>query len=103
MASGVPPVVHNVGGARFELTVDGHLAHLDYQLAGDRIRFLHIEVPPSERGHGYAEDLTRAGLDYARRERLGVVPICPFVREFLSRHPEYLSLVDEHWRGRLAQ
>lgn len=92
-----PHVVHNAPG-RFEFVVHGQTAHLDYQTAGDRIRFIHIEVPPAERGHHYSEALTRAGLEYARGERLRVVPICPFVRTFLSHHPEYLPLVDEHWR-----
>jgi predicted GNAT family acetyltransferase len=96
-----PPVVHNATGARFELVVEGQTAHLDYQIAGDRIRFTHIEVPPLERGHGYAEDLTRAGLEYARHARLRVVPLCPFVRTFLAHHPEYVALVDEHWRTHL--
>ena len=96
-----PAVVHNPAQARFELTVNDSLAHLDYQRAGDRIRFLHIEVPPEIQGHHYAEELSRAGLEYARQERLQVVPICPFVRAFLSHHPEYASLVDEHWREHL--
>ena len=94
-------VVHNEAGARFELVAEGQTAHLDYQLAGDRIRFTHIEVPPAERGHGYAEELTRAGLEFARGRQLHVVPICPFVRTFLSHHPEYGSVVDEHWRAYL--
>jgi len=93
----VPQVVHNVGGARFELVVNGQTGHLDYQLAGDRLRLIHIEVPPEIQGHHYADALARAGLEYARREHLRVVPICPFVRSFLTRHPEYLSLIDEHW------
>lgn len=96
-----PNVVHNTSGARFELIAEGQTAHLDYQLAGDRIRFTHIEVPPAERGHGFAEDLTRAGLEYARREQLRVVPICPFVRTFLAQHAEYLTLVDDHWKDHL--
>ena len=94
-------VVHNMAAARFELTVHGQTAHLDYQIAGDRIRFIHIEVPPAERGHHYSEALTRAGLEYAEQNQLRVVPICPFVRTFLSHHPEYLPLVDDHWRAHL--
>ena len=94
-------VVQNPAAARFELTADGHVAHLDYQLAGDRLRLNHIEVPPEIQHHHYADILARAGLEYARRERLRAVPICPFVRAFLSHHPEYLSVVDEHWREHL--
>ena len=94
-------VVHNTAQARFELAVNGSLAHLDYQLAGDRIRFVHIEVPPEIQGQHHAEELTRTGLEYARSKGLRVVPICPFVRTFLAHHPDYGSLVDEHWRGHL--
>lgn len=96
-----PEVVQNVAGARFEMVVNGQIAHLDYEVAGDRIRFVHIEVPPELRHHNLAEELARTGLEYARREHLRVVPICPFVREFLARHAEYLPLVEEHWRTRL--
>jgi predicted GNAT family acetyltransferase len=92
-----PNVVQNTADARFELVVNGQTAHLDYQIAGDRIRLVHIEVPPEIRGHRYSDDLARAGLEYARREHLRVVPICPVVRTFLTHHPEYLPLVDEHW------
>ena len=92
-----PQVVHNAAAGRFELVVDGQTAHLDYQTAGDRLRLIHIEVPPEIQGHHHAEELARAGLEYARREQLRVVPICPYMRTFLSHHPEYLPLVDEHW------
>jgi uncharacterized protein len=90
-------VVHNAAARRFDLLVDGQAAHLDYQIAGDRLRLIHIEVPPAIQGHRYSDDLARAGLDYAQAEHLRVVPICPVVRTFLTHHPEYLSLVDEHW------
>ena len=96
-----PEVVQNVAGARFEMVVNGQVAHLDYSVVGDRIRFVHIEVPPELRHHNHAEELTRTGLEYARREHLRVVPICPFVREFLARHAEYLPLVEEHWKAQL--
>jgi hypothetical protein len=96
-----PRVVHDAAAQRLELVVDGQTAHLDYQIAGDRLRLIHIEVPPEIQGHHHAEELARAGLEYAQRERLRVVPICPYVRTFLTHHPEYLPLVDEHWIPKL--
>jgi hypothetical protein len=30
------------------------------------------------------------------------MPQCPFAQVYLKRHPEYLPLVDEHWRKRLS-
>ncbi|HET9709801.1 MAG TPA: N-acetyltransferase [Gemmatimonadales bacterium] len=94
-------VVQNAAAARFELVVDGQTAHLDYQIARDRLRLIHIEVPPEIQGHHHAEELARAALAYARRQQLRVVPICPYMRTFLSHHPEYSALVDEHWVPKL--
>jgi uncharacterized protein len=92
-----PLVVHNAATRRFDLVIDGQDAHLDYQIRGDRLRLIHIEVPPAIQGHRYSDVLARAGLEYAKAEHLRVVPICPVVRTFLTHHPEYLPLVDEHW------
>jgi predicted GNAT family acetyltransferase len=38
--------------------------------------------------------LVRAALNYARANGLRVIPVCPFARAFLARHPEYADLVD---------
>jgi hypothetical protein len=54
---------------------------------------IHTEVPSQFQGQGFGEALVRAALDYARREKLKVVPTCPFVRKFLSKHQEYADLV----------
>ena len=93
-----PAVVRNAAAQRFELTVDGHVGVLEYHLVSDRLLLQHTDVPAALQGHGYANDLARAGLDYAAREQLRVVPQCPFVRAYLKRHPELLPLVDERWR-----
>ena len=39
-----------------------------------------------------------AALDATRAEGLAVIPLCPFVREYISGHPQYLDLVpaDRH-------
>ena len=93
MDSAQPTVLNDTAAGRFELTVDGQTAFLTYTIAGDRIRMIHTEVPPGLQGHGYANQLARAALDFARREKLRVVPLCPFVRSYIQRHPEDASLV----------
>jgi len=55
---------------------------------------LHTEVPPEHEGQGYGGALAKAALDYARAEKLRVIPTCPFVRAYVKRHPEYAALVD---------
>ncbi|MGH7583872.1 MAG: GNAT family N-acetyltransferase [Gemmatimonadales bacterium] len=91
--------MNHAAALRFELVVDGHTAHLDYQVAGDRLRLMHVEVPPEIRGHHCSDELIRAALEYAAQEHLHVVPICPAVRAFLGHHPEFMPVVDEHWTG----
>ena len=44
-------VTHNSAENRFELTIDGHLAELDYTMMGDIIIFTHTGVPPEIREH----------------------------------------------------
>ena len=102
MADAPPAVVNNADASQFELVADGHVAVLEYVLAGNRLRLMHTEVPPELRGRRYGDILARAGLEHARANNLKVVPFCPFVRAFLARHREYDSVLDEHWKAQIG-
>ena len=86
-------VVHDTAAGRFQIEEGGRLAVLDYSLAGGTITFVHTGVPPELEGRGIGSKLARAGLDYARREALSVVPQCPFVLAYVHRHKEYADLL----------
>lgn len=86
-------VRHNVGESRFEAEVEGQLSVADYTLNQGEITFTHTYTPPPLRGRGIAEKLVRAALDYARDQRLRVVPACSYVALYVQRHPEYQELV----------
>jgi len=86
-------VSHNQEAQRFELTVNGHLAALDYIMAGEIIIFTHTGVPPAIGGRGLGTKLVKAGLDHAREKGLKVRSLCWFVSKYLRRHPEYQDLV----------
>lgn len=92
-------VHHNEAAARFEVQQDDHLAELDYRRSGDQIIFTHTGVPAELEGRGIGSALARAGLEYARAEGLAVVPLCPFVRGYIERKPEYQPLVRESSGG----
>ena len=83
------PVVHNNEVLR-RFEADG--AFLEYRLSAGTITLVHTEVPPQLRGRGVAGELAKAALEFGRREGLQIVVRCPFVREYLRRHPEYASL-----------
>ncbi len=42
--------------------------------------------------------IVRTALDYARAQKLKVMPLCPFTAGFIHRHPEYQDLLVEGYR-----
>jgi predicted GNAT family acetyltransferase len=78
---------------RFELLVgDGRAGKMDYKLDSETIVLLHTDISPEFEGQGLGGRLARAALDFARTESLNVLPLCPFVTEYIRRHPEYQDL-----------
>jgi beta-phosphoglucomutase family hydrolase len=94
----------NAERSRYEIVVDGQVAGFaEYRLARDRITFTHTEVADEYSGQGLAKQLVSELLADAERRSLAVVPLCPYVRAFISRHAdEYLHLVPENVRQRLG-
>ena len=84
---------NNATAQRFEAQVGDHLAVIQYQRQGNRITFIHTEVPHALEGQGVGSRLARFALEYAKAQQLEVVPLCPFVRGYIKRHPEYQALV----------
>ena len=74
---------------RYEAHLDGELAGvLEYKVTRGRIALIHTEVLSVHEGRGVGSALVRFALDDARRRGLRVIPTCPYVRAYLSRHPE---------------
>ena len=86
-------VAHNRETNRFELTVDGYRAGLDYIRKGETIIFTHTKVPPAIGGRGLGSKLVKTGLDYARENGLKVRSLCWFVSKYIRLHAEYQDLV----------
>jgi predicted GNAT family acetyltransferase len=59
---------------------------------GDLIVFTHTEVTPEYEGRGIGSALAKHVLDMARDEGFKVLPICPFIAEWITRHPEYKAI-----------
>jgi len=57
--------------------------------------FTHTEVDPAFEGQGVGSVLVRSALDDVRRRSALVLPLCPFVRSWIERHPAYQDLVFE--------
>ena len=55
---------------RLEVSVEGGLGVLRYQIQGNTIWLLHVQVPPEAQGHGVASELTRTALALAKERGL---------------------------------
>ena len=89
-------IQHDAVAQKFFITLETEETHLNYRLEENAIDFYHTFVPDSVRGKGIAEKIVKAGFEYAAQKKLKVIPTCPYISgAFLSRHPEYRSLISE--------
>lgn len=86
-------VTDNEAAQRYEARVDDQLAVITYRRLGDRIVFIHTDVPEALEGQGIASTMAWVALHDARAQGLMVIPHCPFVASYIRRHPEYADLV----------
>ncbi len=86
-------IVHNLAARRFETTVEGYTAVLEYEERGKALAFTHTYVPVELRGRGVAAELTAAALAHARSRGVRVVPECSYVAAYLKKHREHADLV----------
>ncbi len=87
------PEPQAVTNGRFEMERDGHVAYLEYSLAGPVLQLVHTEVPPPLRRRGIADQLAQSALEWARQNQAKVDVICPIVAGYLKKHPQYADLV----------
>ncbi len=92
-------IYQNADKKRFEWSVEGKLALIEYILNNQNEIFLtHTEVPPELEGKGIGSKLVKAVLDYIKAENWTLYPTCPFVGSYIKKHEEYQSLVKKGLR-----
>jgi predicted GNAT family acetyltransferase len=95
--AGVSDVTDNQAESRFEIRAGGQLAELFYRRNGNRLILIHTEVPEDFEGHGVGGRLVAAAIAQAARDGMTVVPLCPFARGWLQRHPETAAQATIDW------
>lgn len=85
---------HNVDRERFEVLVDGGVigkaAYKTYDDGGSPQRiFYHTVINEEYGGQGFAGRLAEVALNETVSEGLRIVPVCPFIKKFLTKHTEY--------------
>lgn len=55
----------------------------------------HTDVPSALRGRKVGERLVRQAVEDARRDGTAIVPLCPFAKAQIDRHPEWQDVVSK--------
>ena len=95
--SDAQPVADNQAESRFELRADGRVAELLYRRNGKRLVLIHTEVPEELEGRGLGGALVTAAVSQAAGGGMTLVPLCPFARGWLKRHPDVAGQADIDW------
>lgn len=86
-------VTDNPDKKRYEVSVEGSTAFVEYIKAKDKIYLTHTEVPTALEGKGIGSSLVLKVFEDIERQDLTLVPLCPFVAMYLKKHPEWKKLV----------
>ena len=89
-------LINNENSRRYEFQIDGFIPKIEYILSENREIYLtHTEVPPDLKGHRIGSLLVEKVLADVERQKLRLVPLCPFVAIYIQKHPEWKRLLQE--------
>ncbi|MGR3761958.1 GNAT family N-acetyltransferase [Roseobacteraceae bacterium NS-SX3] len=79
---------------RYVLRLEGHEAEMTYSRLGNASIIIdHTEVPEALKGRGAGRALVQRGVEDARAEGRKVVPLCPFAKAQIARHPDWQDVL----------
>lgn len=88
-------IINNTSSSRIEAKLDSEVIGLiDYEISDDKVMIVpHTEVNTNYEGQGIAGAMTKVLLDFAETSGYKVLPICPYTKTYIDRHPEYHKLL----------
>ncbi|MGI2034587.1 DUF5996 family protein [Rhizobium panacihumi] len=79
---------------RYWIVVDGVEAEMTYSRAGKGLIIIdHTDVPTALRGRKIGERMVRQAVEDARRDGIAIMPLCPFAKAQIDRHPEWQDVL----------
>lgn len=90
------PTVRRVDARhRYEILVDGEPAGFTaYRDRADQRVFFHTEIDDAFAGQGLASLLVQQALTDVRTSGKRIVPVCPYVAKFATKHGEFTGITD---------
>lgn len=85
---------HDKDSQRFLAAKDGKESVLKYKIIDDQtLDYFSTFVPEELRNQGIAAKITDYALNYAKENHYQIVASCPYVKNYITNHPEYQSLL----------
>jgi len=80
----------NKNGSGYFYINDGEqkIAEMEIGVSANQLTVYHTEVLPKAEGKGLAKKMLTEMVDYARKNNLKVIALCPYVRAQFLRHPD---------------
>jgi predicted GNAT family acetyltransferase len=89
-------IKHQIDGSKGAFFVEengNRLAEMTYTLSGtSHIVIEHTGVSSTLKGQGVGKLLVRAGVDYARKNGLKILPLCRFAKAEFDKTPEFADV-----------
>lgn len=88
-------LIHNTEAHRYEYRIGEHTAYIEYLTSDEKgpLYLTHTNVPSALGGQGIGSALVTDVLRHIEQNGLQIVPICPFIREYIQKHPEWEHLL----------
>lgn len=83
-------------GGRYVTGEQGQEAMMTFSRASPKLIIIdHTEVPDAYRGQGIAVKLAEHAIEQARKGGWKIIPLCPFFKAQVARHPEWQDVISK--------
>ncbi len=90
----ITQIDHGSKGAFVMKENNERLAEMTYSKAGDKLIIIdHTEVSDALRGKGAGKQLVSAAVEFARKQDLKILPLCPFAKAIFDKTPEFKAVL----------
>lgn len=81
-------IINNAKANRFEVTINGITAYLEYEYFEGGIDLMYTVVPEKLGGKGVGSALVEYAFQLAAENEMKVKVSCPFVKKYKEKHTE---------------
>lgn len=88
-------IIDNKENGQFEYRTEDHLAYVTYRMRGNVMYLMYTFVPNELNGNGIASTIARKALNYAKTNNYKITVLCPFISDYVKKHPKWYQLYVE--------